>query len=510
LLLVFVCLLSQVGTAGDFVNCTAPCECMIEEMAIEMYGRGEYTRCLDASCGNYYVDRSTVIPKYCFRPLESPIYIYNPPTYVISTLTPTPTPSPTYVGPISIPSLATVTPTMVIIAPTATPTGLVPQLKDSDGDGIPDILDNCPSIANPGQEDTEKRLSCVQADINSQACVPVPDPDGVGDACDNCPSAYNPDQKDSDKDGIGDACDNCPFVYNPSQENSDSDGFGDACDNCPTVYNPDQADADNDGLGNACDCNDGVKGGYEQGIDCGGPCPDSCNPCSDPTLPTRFDYRDWKGKNWMSPVKDQAACGSCYAHSPIGAMEAVYNLESKTLVNVNLAEQEYVSPCFTGIGSCMGGSIEKVLSRLKSDGVVEETCFPYTSTNCVHSEPDPLPDDPGHTRMVCNFAGHCSNPQTCGICTNNPKVYKIATYASAGGTVDQVKRNLLCQGPLAVCSGEWWHCVVLVGWDDAQNAWIVKNSWGTGWGTNGYGMITYDSVIGQELRQWAYRVQGVA
>ena len=49
---------------------------------------------------------------------------------------------------------------------------------DSDGDGIEDTVDNCPTVSNPGQEDA--------------------DSDGVGDACDNCPLTANPDQKESE------------------------------------------------------------------------------------------------------------------------------------------------------------------------------------------------------------------------------------------------------------------------------------------------------------------------
>ena len=72
-----------------------------------------------------------------------------------------------------------------------------------------------------------------------------------------------------------------------------------------------------------------------------------------------------------------------------------------------------------------------------------------------------------------------------------------------------MKRNLVCNGPLNVCSGEWWHCVVLVGWDDTQNSWIIKNSWGNSWQDNGYGLIGYDSDIGQDFLSNAYSVSGV-
>ncbi|MEW5796667.1 MAG: M4 family metallopeptidase [Candidatus Zixiibacteriota bacterium] len=78
---------------------------------------------------------------------------------------------------------------------------------DSDVDGIPDDLDNCPSLANPGQEDS--------------------DGDTVGDLCDQC--AGFDDLADADSDQIADGCDNCPQKANPGQEDGNGDGIGDAC-----------------------------------------------------------------------------------------------------------------------------------------------------------------------------------------------------------------------------------------------------------------------------------------
>ena len=70
------------------------------------------------------------------------------------------------------------------------------------------------------------------------------DGDGIGDTLDNCPTVYNPDQTDDDFDGRGNACDNCPFVANPGQEDLDQDGTGDVCD----------PDIDGDGVLNGNDC----------------------------------------------------------------------------------------------------------------------------------------------------------------------------------------------------------------------------------------------------------------
>ena len=59
------------------------------------------------------------------------------------------------------------------------------------------------------------------------------DGDGVPDNVDNCPSVVNPNQIDRDDDGLGDACDNCVTVPNPSKTDTDGDGWGDACDCYP-------------------------------------------------------------------------------------------------------------------------------------------------------------------------------------------------------------------------------------------------------------------------------------
>ncbi len=84
---------------------------------------------------------------------------------------------------------------------------------------------------------------------------PLPDTDGdsIPDPLDNCPNTANLDQSDVDGDGIGDVCD----------DDADNDGIMNADDNCPTVPNADQADADGDGIGDLCDIECGTFIAYE-------------------------------------------------------------------------------------------------------------------------------------------------------------------------------------------------------------------------------------------------------
>ncbi len=79
------------------------------------------------------------------------------------------------------------------------------------------------------------------------------DADGIPDSIDNCPDNPNQDQTDSDGDGAGDACDVCPEIHSPGQIDTDADGVGDHCDNCVTQPNPGQSDSDGDGFGDVCD-----------------------------------------------------------------------------------------------------------------------------------------------------------------------------------------------------------------------------------------------------------------
>ncbi len=217
---------------------------------------------------------------------------------------------------------------------------------------------------------------------------------------------------------------------------------------------------------------------------------DLCTPTK--SLPTTFSWCDSGG---CTPVKNQGSCGSCWAFGTVGALEC--NIKLKDGVTVDLSEQWLVSCNRDGWG-CGGGWWAHDYHEWKTDpcggtGAVLETYFPYVASDVPCNCPYP------HDYLIDDWA----------FIGND---YSVPPVAS-------IKQAILDYGPVSVAvyvnsamqaytggvfngcgTGEVNHAVVLVGWDDTQGTegvWIMRNSWGSGWGEGGYMRIPYDcSSIG--------------
>lgn len=178
----------------------------------------------------------------------------------------------------------------------------------------------------------------------------------------------------------------------------------------------------------------------------------------------KFDWRNRHGENWLTSVKNQLSCGSCWAFAATGATEAVTNIYFNQHLNLDLAEQDALS-CSRG-GNCNKGYPGKTLDYFTETGVVDEGCFPYSAT----------------TNESCK-KNKCRDPQE--LIRISGKI----TFDSPK-TEEKLKRLIIENGPISGGIRSWNHIMTLVGFKkdfiDGRTFWIFKNSWGLLWGDKGY------------------------
>ncbi|XP_063755341.1 cathepsin S, ortholog 1 isoform X2 [Eleginops maclovinus] len=190
---------------------------------------------------------------------------------------------------------------------------------------------------------------------------------------------------------------------------------------------------------------------------------------------------DWRKQGLVSPVRNQGLCGSCWAFSSLGALEG--QMKRRTGVLVPLSPQNLVD-CSTSDGNhgCKGGYISKSFRYvIRNRGVDSEKSYPYEHKNgkCRYS--------------VKGKAGDCSDFH---ILPGGDERALQAAVASEGPVAVAVNARLISfhfyRGGLynvPNCDPKFInHAVLVVGYGTAagQDFWLVKNSWGTAWGEEGF------------------------
>ncbi len=198
--------------------------------------------------------------------------------------------------------------------------------------------------------------------------------------------------------------------------------------------------------------------------------------------PAEFSWKNRHGSDWITPVKNQGNCGSCYSFGTTAAAELLVNLYFNRHKDYDLSEQQLVS-CQEG--SCEdGGSPREALDFMVNTGIVLEECYPYKESDLDCSE----------------------------VCSNPSEQIQIA-YWNSVVVEEDIKREIIA-GATAALIYLWEHCALLVGYkvleagdnlfvggydttsyislDEnspliGQTAWLCKNSWGESWGNRGYG-----------------------
>ena len=199
---------------------------------------------------------------------------------------------------------------------------------------------------------------------------------------------------------------------------------------------------------------------------------------------------DWREHGVVSPVRDQKSCGDCYMFAAMGAYESAYSIQNKQ--SIDLAEQ-YLLNCETY--GCNGGWYGTVWDTMKKKNVDVEPNYPYQAKK-----------------------GFCKNLTP----TGNFRVVNSGYVGRGIPAPELIKRELCAHGPLATAvkvtrlftayksgvfnegsnSGATNHAVNIVGWDNTKRAWLIRNSWGTHWGEQGYMWIEWGSNMIGDGTMW--------
>ena len=195
------------------------------------------------------------------------------------------------------------------------------------------------------------------------------------------------------------------------------------------------------------------------------------------TIPNSYD---WNDRGCVTSVKNQGDCGSCWSFSSVEAMEGLWCIRTKLLFN--LSEQELVD-CSNYLGNqgCMGGYMTNGFQYVIDHGLCLNQSYPYKAT-------DQLCKNASCTSVIRITGYNLVQPNNELILKNAVFKQPISVAIQANSRSFQMYGGGIYNDPN--CGYDLDHGVLIVGYgyDSEINLeyWLVKNSWGTDWGENGY------------------------
>ncbi|XP_009609383.2 KDEL-tailed cysteine endopeptidase CEP2 [Nicotiana tomentosiformis] len=197
--------------------------------------------------------------------------------------------------------------------------------------------------------------------------------------------------------------------------------------------------------------------------------------CDRSSLPISVD---WRKSGVVTRVKDQKNCGSCWAFSAVAAVEGINKIKTGKLVS--LSEQQLVDcDVYSDNQGCNGGFMEKAFAFIKKNGgITTEKNYPYVGKDqrCNTTKAKQ------HAVTISGYEMVPKNEESLqAAVTKQP----ISVAIDASGYDFQLYAGGVYSG---FCGNSLNHGVTLIGYgvDDGEKYWLVKNSWGTMWGEDGY------------------------
>ncbi|XP_025026403.1 cathepsin L1-like isoform X1 [Python bivittatus] len=193
------------------------------------------------------------------------------------------------------------------------------------------------------------------------------------------------------------------------------------------------------------------------------------------------DDVDWRAKGYVTPVKDQGECGSCWSFSATGALEAMHFKKTGKLVS--LSEQNLID-CSEEQGNigCQGGLMNQAFEYVrKQGGINSEKSYPYDGLDdysCRY--------DPENSVTTCSSMGVIMTGDEEGLQQAVATVGPVSAAVDARSSEFHFYKSGIFKNPW-LGDPDLTHAVLVVGYNSSSSKyWIVKNSWSSFWGDNGY------------------------